>query len=120
MKKFLPSLLLGLIAFTGAHAQSWPVKPVTLLVPFPPGGSTDFIARAVTPTLQERLGGTFVVDNRGGAGGLVGAQAARRSAPDGYTILVSSLGPLVIGPHLVKDPARSREGVPCEGGGWPA
>jgi len=89
--------------FSGAvAAQAWPSKPVTLLVPFPPGGSTDMIARTLGPKLQEKLGGTFVVTNQGGAGGTIGATAARQAAPDGYTIFVSSLGPFVIGPHLIK------------------
>jgi tripartite-type tricarboxylate transporter receptor subunit TctC len=102
LKRLLATLVLGL---TAAIAQAaWPEKPVTLIVPFPPGGSTDAIARAVAPKLQERLGGTFVVDNRAGAGGTLGAAAAKRAAPDGYTILVSSLGPFVIGPHLIKNP----------------
>ena len=97
-------LALGLAAPGQAQSPAWPSKPVTLLVPFPPGGSTDVIARAVGPKLQEQLGGTFVVDNKPGAGGTVGAAAARRAAPDGYTLLVSSLGPYVIGPHLIKNP----------------
>jgi len=89
--------------FSGAvAAQAWPAKPVTLLVPFPPGGSTDMIARALAPKLQEKLGGTFVVTNQGGAGGTIGATAAKNAPPDGYTVFVSSLGPFVIGPHLVK------------------
>jgi tripartite-type tricarboxylate transporter receptor subunit TctC len=87
---------------TAALADTWPSKPVTLLVPFPPGGSTDMIARTLAPKLQEKLGGSFVVANQAGAGGTVGAAAAKRAAPDGYTVFVSSLGPLVIGPHLVK------------------
>lgn len=94
---------LGLLAATAALAQPWPSKPVTLVVPFPPGGSTDLIARTLAPKLQERLGGNFIVDNRAGAGGTVGAGSVKRAAPDGYTILVSSLGPLVIGPHLIKN-----------------
>ena len=102
MKKLLTSLILGLAAITGAQAQAWPSKPVTLLVPFPAGGSTDVIARAVGPKLQEKLGGTFIVTNQAGAGGTVGAAAAKRAPPDGYTLLVSSLGPYVIGPHLLK------------------
>ena len=85
-----------------AQTQAWPSKPVTLLVPFPPGGSTDMIARTLGPKLQEKLGGTFIVSNVSGAGGTVGAAAAKRAAPDGYTIFVSSLGPFVIGPHLIK------------------
>ena len=102
MKKILTALALALAAITGAQAQAWPSKPVTLLLPFPAGGSTDAIARAVGPKLQEKLGSTFIVDNKGGAGGTVGAGLAKRAAPDGCTIFVSSLGPLVIGPHLVK------------------
>ena len=102
MKRLLATLALGLAAV--AAQAAWPEKPVTLLVPFPPGGSTDAIARAVGPKLQEKLGGTFIVDNKAGAGGTLGAAAAKRAAPDGYTIFVSSLGPFVIGPHLVKNP----------------
>lgn len=97
------ALTVGLAAATGAQAQAWPSKPVTLLVPFPPGGSTDTIARTLAPKLQERLGGTFVIENKAGAGGTVGATQVKRSAPDGYTLFVSSLGPLVIGPHLMKN-----------------
>ena len=104
MRKILATLALGLAVVTGALAQAWPSKPVTLLVPFPPGGSTDLIARTLGAKLQEKLGGTFLVDNKAGAGGTVGAAQAKRSAPDGYTIFVSSLGPFVIGPHLVKNP----------------
>ncbi len=103
MRKILATLALGLAAAAAAHAQAWPTKPVTLLVPFPPGGSTDVIARSVGAKLQERFGATFIVDNKAGAGGTVGAAAAKRSAPDGYTIFVSSLGPFVIGPHLIKN-----------------
>jgi tripartite-type tricarboxylate transporter receptor subunit TctC len=99
----LATISLGVLALTGAHADTWPTKqPVTLLVPFPPGGSTDMIARTLAPKLQEKLGGNFIVDNKGGAGGTVGAGQAKRAAPDGYTVFVSSLGPFVIGPHLIK------------------
>ncbi|MGA0612870.1 Bug family tripartite tricarboxylate transporter substrate binding protein [Caldimonas sp. KR1-144] len=103
MRKILATLALGLAATAGVHAQAWPAKPVTLLVPFPPGGSTDMIARTVGAKLQERLGATFIVDNKAGAGGTVGAAQAKRAAPDGYTVFVSSLGPFVIGPHLIKN-----------------
>ncbi|WP_431256487.1 Bug family tripartite tricarboxylate transporter substrate binding protein [Roseateles chitinivorans] len=94
--------LLGALPMTAALAQTWPARPVTLLVPFPPGGSTDMVARTLGVKLQEKLGGTFVVDNKAGAGGMIGAAAAKRAAPDGYTLFVSSLGPFVIGPHLTK------------------
>ncbi len=88
-----------------AHA-AWPNdKAVTLLVPFPPGGSTDMIARVLSAPLHDKLGGSFVVDNKGGATGTIGAAQVARAAPDGYTILVSSLGPYVIAPHLIKGAA---------------
>jgi tripartite-type tricarboxylate transporter receptor subunit TctC len=100
MRKLFAVLAVGFAA-TAAHAQTWPTKSVTMVVPFPPGGSTDMIARAVVPKVQEKLGGTFIVDNRAGAGGTIGAASVKRANPDGYTILVSSLGPFVIGPHLI-------------------
>jgi tripartite-type tricarboxylate transporter receptor subunit TctC len=102
MRKILAALALGLSA-TFAFAQAWPTKPVTMIVPFPPGGSTDMIARAVLPTVQAKTGGTFIIDNRAGAGGAIGAAAVKNAKPDGYTVLVSSLGPFVIGPHLLKN-----------------
>jgi len=98
----LAVLALACAAAGPALADNWPSKPVTLLVPFPPGGSTDMIARTLAPKLQEKLGGSFVVANQAGAGCTEGAAAANRAAPDGYTDFVSSLGPFVIGPHLVK------------------
>ncbi len=95
-------LVLGLLA-GAAQAQTWPTKPVTMVVPFPPGGSTDTVARALGPKLQEKLGQTFIVDNKAGATGTIGAAAVKRSPADGYTLLVTSLGPLVIAPHLLKN-----------------
>jgi tripartite-type tricarboxylate transporter receptor subunit TctC len=75
---------------------------VTLVVPFPPGGSTDAIARAIGPSLNKSFAQSFIVDNKAGATGTIGAAAVKRAAPDGYTFLVTSLGPLVIAPHLIK------------------
>ena len=98
MKKFLTSLTLAAAA---CSAWAWPDKPVTLLVPFPPGGSTDLIARTLAPRLQEKLGGSFIVDNKAGATGTIGAGQVARSVPDGHTLLVASLGPYVIAPHLM-------------------
>jgi tripartite-type tricarboxylate transporter receptor subunit TctC len=82
MRKLIATFVLGLAA-TGAFAQAWPSKPVTLLVPFPPGGSTDMIARTVQPKLQDTFKQTFVVDNKPGAGGAIGAVAAKNAKPDG-------------------------------------
>jgi tripartite-type tricarboxylate transporter receptor subunit TctC len=89
--------------FAASAFAAYPEKPVTMLVPFPPGGSTDLIARMVAPKMQEKLGGSFIVDNKGGAGGTVGTAMVKRAPADGYTLLVTSLGPLVIGPHLMKN-----------------
>jgi tripartite-type tricarboxylate transporter receptor subunit TctC len=102
MKQLLTTLVLAFAAASGVHAQAWPAQPVTLVVPFPPGGSTDAIARAIGPSLNKTLGQSFIVDNRAGATGTIGAAAVKRAAPDGYTFLVTSLGPLVIAPHLIK------------------
>ena len=94
-----------LLCVPAAFAQApWPGdKPVTLIVPFPPGGSTDQIARTLGPKLQEKLGGNFIVDNKPGATGTIGAGIVKRAAPDGHTLFVSSLGPFVIAPHLIKN-----------------
>lgn len=99
LKKTLFALALGTAA---ASALAWPTKPVTLLVPFPPGGSTDLIARTISAKLGEKIGGTVVVENKGGATGTIGAAQVARSASDGHTLLVSSLGPFAIAPHLIK------------------
>lgn len=101
MKKLLCALGASM---TLTAAMAWPEKPVTIIVPFPPGGSTDLIARTLQPKLQEKFGGTFVVDNKAGATGTIGAAQVVRSAPDGHTLLVASLGPYVIAPHLTKVP----------------
>ncbi|MBK6864945.1 MAG: tripartite tricarboxylate transporter substrate binding protein [Ideonella sp.] len=87
-----------------AQPAAWPAeRPVTMVVPFPPGGSTDQIARTLAPKLQEKLGGSFIIDNKPGATGTIGAGIVKRAAPDGYTLFVSSLGPFVIAPHLIKN-----------------
>lgn len=88
-------------AQTGA-STTWPDKPVTIVVPFPAGGSTDMVARAMAQQMGDKLGQSFVVDNRPGATGTLGAGAVKRAAPDGYTLLVSSLGAFVVAPHLLK------------------
>jgi tripartite-type tricarboxylate transporter receptor subunit TctC len=82
----------ALLLAAGAAAQSYPDKPVRLIVPFPPGGSNDVVARVIGAQLSERLGQTVLIDNRGGAGGTIGINAAGKSAPDGYTLLLASVG----------------------------
>lgn len=101
MKKFLAALALGLTAIA-AQAETWPTKPITLVVPFPPGGSTDTVARSIAPKMAAALGQPVLVDNKAGATGTIGALYVKRAAPDGYTFLITSLGPLVIAPHLIK------------------
>ena len=101
MKKLICALGASMAMTT---AMAWPDKTVTIVVPFPPGGSTDLIARTLQSKLQEKLGGTFVVENKAGATGTIGATQVTRAAPDGHTLFVSSLGPFVIAPHLIKVP----------------
>jgi tripartite-type tricarboxylate transporter receptor subunit TctC len=89
--KIRHALLLVLAAvLPAAQAQTgkWPEKPVRVIVPFPPGGTTDVVARTFAPQLAEEYGQQFIVDNRGGAGGAIGAEIAARANPDGYTIIV--------------------------------
>ena len=99
MKKLLAALLLapGL-----ALAQGYPAKPARIIVPFPPGGTTDLIARMVQAKFQENLGTQILIENKGGAGGSIGAGEAARSAPDGYTMLMV-FDTHAVNHHLYKD-----------------
>jgi tripartite-type tricarboxylate transporter receptor subunit TctC len=101
IKKTLLGLALAMSATVSAFA-AWPDKPVTMVVPFPPGGSTDTIARVIGQKLSEKFNQTFVIDNKAGATGTIGAAYVKRAPADGYTLFVSSLGPFVIAPHLIK------------------
>jgi tripartite-type tricarboxylate transporter receptor subunit TctC len=89
-----------MIVATGAAAQTWPGKPVRIIVPFPPGGGLDFFARVTAPKLQENLGQQMIVENRSGAGGMIGADAVAKAPPDGYTVLFASSAELTISQHL--------------------
>jgi tripartite-type tricarboxylate transporter receptor subunit TctC len=93
-----------------AFAQTYPDRPIRVIVGVPGGATPDLMARTVTTGMSKILGQPLVMDNRGGAGGLIGTEVAAKSAPDGYTLLVSSPGPLTILPHLQKqityDPLR--------------
>jgi tripartite-type tricarboxylate transporter receptor subunit TctC len=93
-------ILAGLALATAAQAQSWPQKPVRFIVPFPPGGATDISARMVGQELSEMWGQTVVIENRGGAGGGVGAAEAARAAADGYTLFFPSGSVVTANQHI--------------------
>ena len=95
-------LALGLmVAMPGlGSAQDWPQRPIKMIIPFPPGGGTDFIGRVAAKYLSERLGQQVFVENRGGANGGIGLQALMQSEPDGYTIATCSDTPLTANPWL--------------------
>ena len=94
--------LIGLaLAIAGpAQAQTWPSQNIRLVVPFPPGGSTDVLARRLAEGLRERLGQTVIVENRGGAGGTIGSEFVAKSTPDGYTLLMGVTGSHGVAPSL--------------------
>lgn len=99
------STTLALLMLAGAtSAQSWPAKSVKVIVPFVPGGTADTLGRIVAAKLSETYGQSFIVENRGGAGGMVGAEAVSKSVPDGYTLGVTGLGPLPVATALVAKP----------------
>ncbi len=109
MKKLLTAALTALLLASGAQA-AYPDKPVTNIVPFPPGGSTDMLARFMTQKMADKLGQPVVVENKPGATGAIGAAQVKRSAPDGYTLLTGSIGVWAVNPFLQKnlayDPAK--------------
>ena len=90
-RPLLAAAALSVLALPLAQAQSWPTKPVTIVVPFPAGGGTDAFARPLTAVLTKNLGKQFIIDNKGGAGGTVGAGVASRAAPDGYTFFMGAV-----------------------------
>ena len=102
-----------------AHAQAYPTKPIRLVVPYPPGGGTDFFARTLSAKLSENLGQQVVVENRPGAATIVGAEAVAKSAPDGYTILLGDTATFAVNPSLYKklpyDPLTSFEPISLTG-----
>ncbi len=109
MKKTLLALLTGAFVAASAHA-AFPEKAVTITVPFPPGGSTDMLARIMTPKMSEKLGQPVIVENKPGATGAIGATQIKRAAPDGYNVLCASIGVWAANPFLQKnlayDPAK--------------
>jgi tripartite-type tricarboxylate transporter receptor subunit TctC len=105
MRKFVTTVLLGLVCLAPVpgFAQSWPQKTIRFIVPFPAGGGTDFVARLVAKNLQDKLGQTIIVENRGGANGAIGLMAVKQSVPDGYTFSFTSDTPMTVNPWLYKD-----------------
>ena len=96
---FLPIVLAtAVVVASNACAQTYPAKPVRVVVPFPPGGGVDFVARTVAQRLGDTMKQTFVIENRTGASGMIGADAVAKSAPDGYTLLVASPAEVLVGP----------------------
>jgi tripartite-type tricarboxylate transporter receptor subunit TctC len=112
-------ILLGAIAVAGiatsVQAQNYPSKPITLIVPFPPGSTTDLVGRILQDELGKAIGQTVVIENRGGAGGSVGTEAVARAAPDGYTLLMGTIGTHSINPAVYAkinyDPIKDFEPV---------
>ncbi len=104
MQKIILALILALVAtaLRPVAAQTYPAKPIRFIVPFPPGGGNDLIARELSQHLTESLGQPMVVDNRPGASTLIGAEAAAKASPDGYTLFMGNNSTLTINPHLYK------------------
>lgn len=118
--KFSRSIFLGMVLallapWAGVHAQAYPSKPIQLVIPFPPGGATDIVGRLVGKKLGERLGQPVVIENRAGAGTIIGAAFVAKAPADGYTLLISSGSTFTINPalnaKLPYDPVRSFEPV---------
>jgi tripartite-type tricarboxylate transporter receptor subunit TctC len=109
----------AVLGSTGALAQAYPSKPIQLVIPFPPGGATDVIGRLLGKQLSDRLGQSVVIDNRPGAGTIVGASYVAKAAPDGYTLLVSSGTTFTVNPaihaKLPYDPVKSFEPIGLTG-----
>ena len=95
-----PAIGVGLSA--PAYSQAWPQRPVKVIVAFAPGGNSDAIARIICQRLSEAFGQTFVIENRGGSGGAIGAEAAARAAPDGYTLFMAVTSPMAVTPAMQK------------------
>ena len=104
IRRILEALCALMLVAGPAGAQVYPARPVRVIVPFPPGGAADIVARAITQEMTRGWGTPVVVDNRAGAGGLIGAEQAARAAPDGYTLLFASASPMSVSPHLTAKP----------------
>ena len=115
MKRVFAGLVAAALLLPGlAAAQSWPQKPVKIVVPFAAGGTTDVVARQLAQKLSEAWGQSVVVENRAGAGGNIGADVVAKSPPDGYTLLMTSGSIVAANPYMYKDmgfdPAKDLDG----------
>lgn len=105
MKRMMSAAAALLLAVAPAMAQvHWPERPIRMIVPFPPGGGTDVLARVVAQHLQAALGQPVAVENRSGGSGVVGSEAVARAAPDGYTLGMTASGPMTILPQMMPNP----------------
>src|SRR3954466_10950097 len=123
VKKLLAALAAAALcaaAAVPARAQDWPTKPVRIIVPFAPGGTADTLGRLVSHKLGESFKEQFVIENRGGAGGIIGSEIVAKAAPDGYTLVVSGVASHCIQPALTKsvpfDPVRDFTHIALFGG----
>src|SRR5580765_4619013 len=107
MYKALAVSILFFLSFF-AEAQTYPTRPIKFVVPFPPGGNLDFVARTIQPKMQEVLGQPVIIDNKGGAAGMIGLEYAARQPGDGYTIVLGNTGTIAINvsvyPKIAYDP----------------
>ena len=101
-RTFALALIAALVLPVAALAQAWPTRPITMIVPFPAGGNADVLARAIAPELSEKLGQQVIVDNRTGASGNIGGAATAKAAPDGYTFMFATTGPIATSKLLYK------------------
>jgi len=105
----LVAALAMLLCISAAHSQGYPQKPVHMIIPFAPGGASDFVGRIISPRFSELLGQQIVIDNRAGASGNIGVEAAAKAPPDGYTIFLGNIGTIAINPAVLPiavDPAK--------------
>src|SRR5258708_39829461 len=115
-RKLLSGLALAALTSTAAWAQAYPTKPIRLIIPFAPGGASDFVARVIQNKLADTLGQQIIVDNRPGAAGALATELTAHSAPDGYTLFLGNVGTLAVDARRIAkgskvDPAKDLAGV---------